>query len=108
MVPGATERVQAALGLGDDELCDVLGLSPVQLLTSEGDLLPQTAVLDALLRDAGEAVHGEALQRWARSSTGPDGRTPLELLQARDFSGFEGALEALRERGFVIRARRHP
>lgn len=107
MVAGATQRVGAALGLGDDELCDVLGLSPVQLLTGEGDLLPQTAVLDALLRDAAEAVRGDALQRWARSSVaGAGGQTPLELLAARDFSGFEAALEALRERGFVVRARR--
>lgn len=104
MVPGASERVQAALGLDDAELCDVLGLSPVQLLTGEGDLLPQTAVLDALLRDAAEAVNGEALRRWLRAS-GPQG-VPLDLLREHDYEGFEQSLEALRERGFVIRARR--
>lgn len=104
MVPGASERVQAALGLDDAELCDALGLSPVQLLSGEGDLLPQTAVLDALLRDVAEVAGGDALRRWARAE-GPAG-TPLELLTARDYVGFEQALETLRERGIVIRARR--
>jgi hypothetical protein len=33
---------------------------------------------------------------------GPQGR-PLELLLARDFAGFERALDALAERGFVLR-----
>lgn len=101
MVGGATERVQAALGLADDELCDALGLSPVQLLAGEGDLLPQTGVLDALLRAALEQVHPQAIHRWLRAS-GPAGR-PLDHLLARDYPAFEQALEALLERGFVIR-----
>ena len=105
MVPGATERVQSALGLDDAELCDALGLSPVQLLAGEGDTLPHTAVLDALLRDATEAVRGDALRRWVHQS-GADGRSPLGLLAAREYGAFEDALSELRERGFVVRARR--
>lgn len=101
MIAGATERVQAALGLADDELCDVLGLSPVQLLAGEGDLLPQTGVLDALLREAGERVHQQAMHRWLRAS-GPSGR-PIDHLLAHDYAAFEGALETLIDRGFVIR-----
>lgn len=101
MVPGAAERVQAALGLADEELCDVLGLSPVQLITGEADLLPQTGVLDALLREAGERIHGDALRRWVRAS-GPAGR-PLDHLLARDYAAFEAALETLLDRGFVVR-----
>ncbi len=101
MVGGATERVQATLGLADDELCDVLGLSPVQLLAGEGDLLPQTGVLDALLRAALEQIHPQAIQRWVRAS-GPAGR-PLDHLLAHDYPAFEQALEALLDRGFVIR-----
>lgn len=101
MTPGATERVQAQLGLADDELCDVLGLSPVQLLAGEGDLLPQTTVLDELLRAASEQVNGEALQRWLRAS-GPAGR-PLDHLRAHDYGAFELALETLLSRGFVVR-----
>lgn len=101
MTPGATERVQAALGLADDELCDVLGLSPVQLLAGEGDLLPQTTVLDELLRASADQVNGEALRRWLRSS-GPKG-TPYEHLLAHDYGAFEDALEVLLSRGFVIR-----
>jgi hypothetical protein len=101
MVAGATERVQAALGLADDELCDALGLSPVQLLAGEGDLLPQTAVLDALLREAGERIHPQAIHRWLRAS-GPSGR-PIDQLLAGDYAAFEAALEVLLDRGFVIR-----
>ncbi len=100
---GAGERVQAQLGLGDDELCDILGLSPVQLLTGEADLLPQTAVLDELLRAAGEQVSAEGIQRWVRAS-GPAG-TPLEHLLAHDYGAFENALETLLSRGFVVRKR---
>lgn len=101
MTPGATERVKAQLGLADDELCDVLGLSPVQLLSGEGDLLPQTAVLDELLRAAAEQVSGEGIRRWLRAS-GPAG-TPLGHLLAHDYGAFEHALETLLDRGFVIR-----
>ncbi|MDO9355861.1 MAG: hypothetical protein Q7T55_19340 [Solirubrobacteraceae bacterium] len=103
MTPGATERVQAQLGLADDELCDVLGLSPVQLLSGEGDLLPQTTVLDELLRASAEQVNGEALRRWLRAS-GPKG-TPYDHLVAHDYGAFEDALETLLARGFVIRKR---
>jgi hypothetical protein len=103
LTPGATERVQAQLGLADDELCDVLGLSPVQLLSGEGDLLPQTTVLDELLRACAKQVNGEALRRWLRAS-GPNG-TPYDHLVAHDYAAFEDALETLLARGFVIRKR---
>ncbi len=93
--------MQAALGLADDELCDVLGLGPVELLAGDGDLLPQTGVLDALLRDAGEQVHAQAIQRWVRAG-GPSGR-PLDHLLARDYGAFEDALATLLARGFVVR-----
>ena len=101
MVAGATERVQAALGLEGDEVCDALGITPLQLLAGEGDLLPQTAVLDALLREAATRVHPQAMQRWVRAA-GPAGR-PLDHLLARDYAAFEAALETLLERGFVVR-----
>jgi hypothetical protein len=103
VTPGAAERVKASLGLADDELCDVLGLSPVALLAGEADLLPQTAVLDELLRASAEQVSGEALQRWLRVS-GPRG-TPYEHLVAHDYGAFEDALETLLARGFVVRKR---
>lgn len=101
MTPGAAERVKAQLGLADDELCDVLGLSPVQLLAGEADLLPQTAVLDELLRAASEQVSGEGIRRWLRAS-GPAGR-PYDHLVAHDYGAFENALETLLSRGFVVR-----
>ena len=81
----------------------MLGLSPVQLLSGEGDLLPQTAVLDELLRAAGEQVSAEGIRRWLRAS-GPAG-TPLEHLLAQDYGAFETALDTLLSRGFVVRKR---
>ena len=101
MTAGAAERVQAQLGLADDELCDVLGLTPVQLLAGEADLLPQTSVLDELLRATRDLVHEDALRRWLRAS-GPAGR-PLDHLIAHDYGAFELALETLQSRGFVVR-----
>jgi hypothetical protein len=103
MTPGAAERVQATLALGDDELCDVLGLSPLQFLAGEADLLPQTSVLDELLRAATEQIDPGALKRWVRAS-GPAG-TPLDHLFAHDYGAFELALETLLSRGFVVRKR---
>lgn len=100
-IAGATQRVQAALGLTDDELCDVLGLGPVELLSGDGDVLPQTGVLDALLREAVRQVQPQAIHRWLRTS-GPAGR-PLDHLLARDYAAFEASLEALLARGFVVR-----
>ena len=41
------------------------------------------------------------LQRWARTS-GPNGK-PLDHLLQRDFAAFEDDLQALAQRGFVIR-----
>lgn len=100
---GAGERVKARLGLDDDELCDVLGLSPVQLLAGEADLLPQTAVLDELLRATVDQVSEQGMHGWVRAS-GPAG-TPLEHLLRQDYAAFEDALETLLSRGFVVRKR---
>jgi hypothetical protein len=44
------------------------------------------------------------LRRWARA-TGPGGR-PIDRLLARDYAGFEDALAALAERGFILRGGR--
>lgn len=103
MTPGAAERVKVRLGLDDDELCDILGLSPVQLLAGEADLLPQTAVLDELLRATVEQVSEQGMHGWVRAS-GPAGR-PLDHLLAQDYGAFEDALETLLSRGFVVRKR---
>jgi hypothetical protein len=43
------------------------------------------------------------LARWVRAA-GRHGR-PVDLLTRRDFPAFEDALEDLKERGFVVRAR---
>lgn len=100
---GATGRIKSQLGLDDAELCDTLGLTPTELLSGDGDLLPPTQVLDALLREHSELISGDALRRWVRAS-GPAGR-PLDHLLARNYGAFERALETLSERGFVVRRR---
>jgi hypothetical protein len=57
-------------------------------------------ILEELLREPAETLGPATLQRWLRT-TGPRGR-PLDLLLRQDFAGFEDALAALAERGFVI------
>jgi len=89
------------LGLTEDELCAALDADPLTLITGELDHKPQLPILMTLTEEAGERVHPDALKRWLRT-TGPAGR-PIELLTARDYAGFEDALAALAERGFVIR-----
>jgi hypothetical protein len=66
-----------------------------------GDLdhKPELPILLDLLADHEDA----SLQRWVRAQ-GPAGR-PIDLLLARDFAGFENALQDFRERGFIIRRR---
>jgi len=44
------------------------------------------------------------LPRWVRSN-GPNGR-PIDHLLARDYGAFEDDLQALADRGFVLRAGR--
>lgn len=66
------------------------------MITGEEDARPEVKILLELTAGSEPAV----LRRWLRAS-GPNGR-PLDLLLARDFAGFEDALAALAERGFVI------
>ena len=89
------------LGLSEDELCALLAVDPLTLLSGQLDHRPELPILLDLL-----AEHdGNALQRWVRTA-GPKGR-PIDLLLARDFAGFESALATLSERGFVV-SRRDP
>jgi hypothetical protein len=89
------------LGLTEVELCAVLDADPLALIAGDADDRPELRILLALTAEAEEAVGATALARWVRAA-GPAGR-PLDLLVARDFAGFENALELLRERGLVIR-----
>jgi hypothetical protein len=94
-------RLQDLLGLTEDELCAVLGVDPLTLLSGQTDHLAELPILLDLLADAEERAGPAVLRRWVRAA-GPRGR-PVELLLARDFAGFEDALDDLAARGFVLR-----
>ncbi|MGH2899208.1 MAG: hypothetical protein ACRDMZ_11085 [Solirubrobacteraceae bacterium] len=89
------------LGLCDDELCAVLAVDPLQVISNELDHRPEIAILLALTAEAAERVGGPTLRSWLRRS-GPNG-VPFQHLAARDFGAFEDALQILAERGYVMR-----
>ena len=89
------------LGLSDDELCEVLAVDPLQVLTDELTHRPELQILLALTDEASERVGSGVLRIWLRRR-GPDG-VPLEHLRMRDFQAFEDDLELLARRGFVLR-----
>ena len=95
------QRLLELLGLSDDELCQVLGVDPLTVLSGQLDHRPELPILLDLLADAADHAGSAALRRWVRAS-GPRGR-PIEALLARDFSAFEDAIAELAERGFVVR-----
>jgi len=91
------------LGLSDDELCTILDVDPLSVITGELDHRPELGILLTLTAEAQEAVGEKTLHRWLRTA-GPGG-VPLDHLLHRDFGAFEDALATLAERGYVIRAR---
>jgi hypothetical protein len=88
------------LGLSDDELCEILAVDPIAVITGELDHRPELQILLDLTADAAEQVGDATLRRWLRHR-GPDG-VPLQHLRQRDFAGFEDALDTLARRGFVL------
>lgn len=88
------------LGLTDDELCTILAVDPIAVITGELDHRPELPILLALTDAPAERFGPGVLQRWVRTA-GPAGR-PIDHLLARDFAAFEDAVERLDERGFVI------
>jgi len=92
------------LGLSEDELCAVLAVEPLALLSGQLEHRPELPILLDLLAEARERAGAEVLRRWVRAP-GPCGR-PLEHLLRRDFTAFEDALAELAARGFVLRAER--
>jgi hypothetical protein len=99
-VDTAATRLIERLGLSDEELCTVLAVDPIAVITDELAHRPELGILLALTDEAQERVGADVLRRWLRTA-GPAGR-PLDHLLARDFSAFERAIETLAERGFVI------
>jgi hypothetical protein len=94
-------RLMALLGLSDDELCRVLDVDALTLLSGQLEHRPELPILLDVLAEPAEAAGPAVLQRWARAN-GPRG-VPLDALLARDFAAFETAVEDLAERGFVLR-----
>jgi hypothetical protein len=107
--PAAGRRIQSEraarlldlLGLTDDELCEVLGVDPLALLSGQLDHRPELPILLDLLAEAQERAGAAVLRRWIRAA-GRGGR-PIDALTRRDFPAFEDALSQLAERGFVLR-----
>jgi hypothetical protein len=89
------------LGLSDDELCEVLAVDPLQVLSNDLQHRPELQILLDLTAEAAERVGDGLLRRWLRRR-GPAG-VPLDHLRARDFAAFEDDLAVLAERGFVLR-----
>ena len=89
------------LGLTEDELCAILDVDPLGLLSGQIEHRTELPVLAALLSEAEERAGQATLRRWVRAN-GPAGR-PVEALLRRDFAAFERALDDLAARGFRVR-----
>jgi hypothetical protein len=94
----SSAELQQLLELTDDELLEILGSTPVDVLTGEEDEREDVRVLVTITRDAADPA---VLRRWVRAP-GPHGR-PLDLLLRRDLAAYEAAVTTLVERGFVLR-----
>jgi hypothetical protein len=95
------ERLMDLLGLSEDELCRVLDVDPLTLLSGQLDHRSELPILLDLLNEASERAGPAVLRRWVRAN-GPAGK-PIDALQQRDFGAFEDALGELAARGFVLR-----
>ena len=94
-------RLMELLGLTEEELCRVLDLDPLTLLSGQLEHRSELPILLDLLDEASERAGPTVLRRWVRVA-GPAGR-PVDALTGRDFAAFEDALGELAERGFVLR-----
>lgn len=99
-------RLMDLLGLDEDELCELLDVDPLALLSGQLDHRPELPVLLDLLDEAEQRAGASVLRRWVRAN-GPAGR-PIDALTGRDFGAFEDALAELAERGFVLRGGPRP
>ena len=94
-------RLMELLGLSEEELCTMLDVDPLTLLSGQLDHRPELGILLELLDEVNEQAGAGVLRRWVRAS-GPRGR-PIDALMRRDFAAFEDALGELAARGFVLR-----
>src|SRR5437764_4131886 len=94
-------RLMELLGLSEEELCRVLDVDPLTLLSGQLEHRSELPILLDLLDEASERAGPAVLRRWVRAA-GPSGR-PIDALLRRDFGAFEDALAELADRGFVLR-----
>ena len=94
-------RLMELLGLSEDELCQILAVDPLTLLSGQLQHSTEIPILLTLLEEAGERAGAAVLKSWTRS--GPPGKRPIDALTNRDFSAFEDAVSELAEHGFVLR-----
>jgi hypothetical protein len=94
-------RLMDLLGLSEDELCAVLDVEPLSLLSGQLEHRSELPILLALLDEPAERAGPALLRRWVRAK-GPAGR-PIDALLRRDFDAFEDAVAKLADRGFVLR-----
>jgi hypothetical protein len=94
-------RLMELLGLGEEELCQLLEVDPLTLLSGQLEHRGELPILVELLDEAAAVAGPPLLRRWVRTA-GPRGR-PIDALLARDFGAFEDALDELAARGFVLR-----
>ena len=94
------------LGLSEDELCQILDVDPLSLISGQLEHASQLPILLDLLAAPRERVGAPVLRQWVRAA-GPTGR-PLDVLLRRDFAAFEDALAELEQRGFVLKRPSRP
>ena len=99
-------RLIELLGLSEDELCAVLDVDPLTLLSGQLEHRSELPILIDLLDEASERAGPAVMRRWVRVS-GPSGR-PIDALLTRDFAAFEDALADLAQSGFVLRGGGQP
>ncbi len=98
---GRAARLMDLLGLSEEELCRLLDVDPLTLLSGQLEHRSELPILLDLLDEASEQAGPAVLRRWVRAA-GPSGR-PIDALLRQDFGAFEDALSELAERGFVLR-----
>ena len=98
---GRAARLMELLGLSEDELCRMLDVDPLTLVSGQLEHRSELPILLDLLDDASEQAGPALLRRWLRAA-GPNGR-PVDALIRRDFGAFEDALGELADHGFVLR-----
>src|SRR5436305_7552830 len=94
-------RLMELLGLGEEELCQILAVDPLTLLSGQLQHNAELPILLDLLGEASERAAPALLRRWIR--TGRPGARPIDALLTRDFGAFEDAVGELAQRGFILR-----